>query len=81
MLVDDQIEEIEATGALDELSRRINRKPAKDIVTGIKVAEKFQDDLQEALTKETKEDLKKSEENVDQVALLSGIRSDMGESR
>ena len=80
MLVDDQIEEKEARGALDELSRRINRKPSKDIVAGINVTEKFQEDFQVAQKKEVV-DAKKVEQKVDQAALLSSIRSDMGEGR
>lgn len=81
MLVDDQIEEKEAGGALDELSKRINRKPSKDIVAGINVTEKFQEDFQVSLAKEEVVDSKKVEQKVDQAVLLTSIRSDMGEGR
>lgn len=81
MLVDDQIWKEEEVGALDELSRRINRKPSKDVVAGINLAEKFQEDMQAALAKEEVLDTKEGKQEVDQVALVSSIRSDMGEGR
>ena len=53
MLVDDQIEEKDASGALDELSRRINSKHTKNVAAGINVLETFQEDLKATLAKKT----------------------------
>jgi len=53
MLVDDQIEEKAPSGALDELSRRINSKHSKNVAAGINVLETFQEEFKATLARNT----------------------------
>lgn len=70
-------DENEIIGALDELSKRINSKHSKDIVAGINIAEKFQDDI--ILKNENEKGLVEKD---NKVALVNSMRSiDMGDER
>lgn len=72
-------DENEIIGALDELSKRINSKHSKDIVAGINIAEKFQDDI---ILKNENENEKGLVEKDNKVALVNSMRSiDMGDER
>ena len=78
MLAEDQLETVEAEGALDELSKRINNK--KEVLSAIGAAQRFDEALQLALAKDKNNDNDKkvnTENKISQNELLKNIKKDM----
>ena len=77
-LVDDQVIREERYNALDELGKRINRVPVKDVSAGINETAKFINALERASNVRLVSGELKKEECIDGTVLVNEIMSDMG---